>query len=355
MLPGFRHQRTLLFRAACEVLAALMIVVVADRLLAWAFDGVRPTDYRAFIETRRVFPEDSPPQILVLGDSHIADAYVPGIVEASTGWTSFNFAVYGSGPIEWYFLANDLLLRTQRPPQMVVIGTNPEMFFRVTSAGRYTPDLIKSTRLRVALLRHSGLDHDWFLLLESYRQRDLVPALVRHLRGLPGSAPVRLIRGSDAGYLRSVRHMQSQDELPLSSHPNTINPTQIQAFRDLLALLVRRDIEVIVVDPPVLPTSIDATLESSKFVQFDRILSRSLGAHGIRRFDFRNSRLARTLDYHDFLNAHHVCASGAAFFSTALGEWLANPAAPQDATLSRALQARAANPCVATASSNQIR
>jgi hypothetical protein len=331
---------------AVEIAAALCVFIATDQVLNLALNTARPADYRLFMESRQAFPEDDPPEILVVGDSHIADAYVPRRVYEETGRTSFNFAVYHSGPIEWRILVEDLLASSARAPRLVVIGANPAMFNRVTSGGKYTPEFISDPLLRIGLLRHSGLGDDWLLLLASYRQRDLVPALARRLSGRPPPAPVRLIQDVDHGYLKNLKHMNANEAFQGGSTTDLINPVQLQSFRALLDLLAGRGIEIAVADPPMEPRHLRAVRATAAYWTFDRALAQILIEHGVRRFNFRESELALQLDYRDFLNAEHVCASGAAYFSTFLGAWLRGGEEPTPAVQTRALEARAANACL---------
>jgi hypothetical protein len=227
-----------------------------------------------------------------------------------------------------------------------VIGANPAMFNRVTSGGKYTPEFISDPLLRIGLLRHSGLGDDWLLLLASYRHRDLVPALGRRLTGRPPSAPVRLIQDIDHGYLRNLKHMNADEVFQGGTTTVLINPVQLRSFRALLDLLAGHGIEIAVADPPLEPRHLRAVRATPAYGMFDRTLDQILIEHGVRRFDFRESEIALQLDYRDFLNAEHVCASGAAYFSTFLGAWLRGGEEPAQAVHTRASEARAANACL---------
>ena len=306
---------------ALEIAALLCVVVATDQLLSAALKAVRPPDHRIFLEARQAI-HDEAPDILVLGDSHIADAYVPEIVRRQSGLSSLNFGVYSSGPLEWEVLARDLFAHWTGTPQIAVIGASPAMFHRVTSGGRYSPELVTDPVLRLKLLTYSGLSDDWLLLLSSYRQRHLIPALVRILSGQSAPSPIRQIEGVDRGYLRNVLHMRADASFESGAYLNRVNPAQVAAFRALLDLLDSRGIRTIIVDPPVEPRHLSDLLLTPRYIEFDRTLNRVLATHGISRINFRTSDLARPLDYRDFLNAEHLCASGAAYFSTFIGAWI---------------------------------
>ncbi|MGH8630307.1 MAG: hypothetical protein ACREU7_06030, partial [Burkholderiales bacterium] len=236
-----------------EIAAALCVIVATDQLLLQTLTAVRPTDHRIFAESRHALASLDPPDILVLGDSHIADAYVPAIIQKQTGLTSFNFGVYGSGPIEWEVLARDLLARWERAPRLAVIGSSTAMFHRVTSGGRYTPEFVSNPLLRIELLRRSGVADDWFLVLAGYRQRHLVPALLRRLTGGPAPSPIRLVQDVDQGYLRSPKHMDPNERFQGGAYRDRINPEQASAFHKLIELLTLRGIAVVIADPPLEP------------------------------------------------------------------------------------------------------
>jgi hypothetical protein len=330
---------------AVEIAALACVIVVADQMMSAALQAVRPTDHRSFIDARLAPDAGQPPDILVLGDSHIADAFVPDIVGRASGLTSFNFGVYGSGPIEWEVLARDLLGRWSHAPRYAVIGASPAMFHRITSGGRYTPELVADPLLRIELLRHSGLRDDWLLLLSSYRQRDLIPALAGFVSGRPAPAPIRLIEGVDRGYLRNVRHMAADATFTGGAYRDRVNPDQVAAFRALLDLLAAHGIRTIIADPPMEPRHLRELRATRRYIEFDRTLGRAMAGYPLERINFRESGLAQALDYRDFLNAEHVCASGAAYFSTIAATWFSDRPSAADTIRPAALQARAGHSC----------
>jgi hypothetical protein len=331
-----------------EIFAAITVILLTDQLLSRMLTALRPADQQLFVESRQALPSGDPPDILVLGDSNIADAYVPAIVQEQTGWTSFNFGVYGSGPIEWEILTRDLLARWERPPRLAVIGTSAAMFHRATSGGRYTPELVSDALRRIELLRYSGLAEDWFLVLASYRQRYLVPALLRRLSGGPAPAPIRLVEAVDRGYLKNVKHMDRDEPFKEGSYRDRINPQQRNAFSRLLDLLAARGVTVVIADPPLEQRRVRIVLATSSYEEFERALNRVLVGRGVRRFDFRQSEAARQLDYRDFLDAEHVCASGAAYFSTFIAAWISETEESGRPVDARARASRDANACRAS-------
>src|SRR5689334_5487929 len=93
-----------------RILVFGLILVVADQSLGFLLKANRPVDYKLFIdEKKKFFEDDKQYDVLIIGDSHTADAFDPRIIEAKTGLTAFNLGVYHATPYENYFMLKSAL------------------------------------------------------------------------------------------------------------------------------------------------------------------------------------------------------------------------------------------------------
>ena len=295
------------------------ILVVIDTAFSRALDTARPDDYRAFIESKKGYDEHAErTELLFLGDSHTADAIVPRVVSRVTGLRVYNFGVYHMSPVEGFFLARDLVARSPKL-RAVVLGTNPIMFTRQLTAGKYTPMFIESPLIFGELLSavHSN---DFSLFSRAAKKLDLVPPLVMGTLGYPsGAEPQRLVDSVDRGYLvnRRCPGGEPEEEASPPRYDQGRVLRQVRFFRDTLKFLVDRGLTVVVVHPPVHAAQYAKIKNLRAVRQLEDTVTRLenagtpvLGSGNEYGVDFEDR---------DFLNSEHLCNPGALKFSAWVG------------------------------------
>ena len=106
----------------------VLIFVVLDRSFGLVLQSQRPIDYRLFIESKLAFFNSTKStDVLIIGDSHIADALDPRTIEKNTKLQAFNLGIYHSSPFENYFVTKAALDHFKEKPKIIVLGTNPVM------------------------------------------------------------------------------------------------------------------------------------------------------------------------------------------------------------------------------------
>src|SRR5689334_14695449 len=83
----------------------LSVLVVGDRLVSMLLQLYRPIDYKQFIDAKRsLFDSDRSYDVLLIGDSHIADAVDPRCLDSICGLSAFNLGIYHATPFENYYV-----------------------------------------------------------------------------------------------------------------------------------------------------------------------------------------------------------------------------------------------------------
>ena len=80
-----------------------LVLLVFDRALFLFFQSQRPNDYKLFLSSKKsYFDNDQQFDLLIIGDSHVADAVSPRVLEEEFKIKSFNLGIYLSSPYEYY-------------------------------------------------------------------------------------------------------------------------------------------------------------------------------------------------------------------------------------------------------------
>lgn len=310
-----------------------------DTLFSRLLDTGRPADYLAFIESKRDFDRSPRIDVLVLGDSHTADSVCPLEIRQRVGLEAFNFGVYHLSPLEGYYLLRDLLLRMERPPGLVILGTSPRMFTRPVTAGKYTPLFIKS-RLILADLLTTSQSRNLALFTSAGKKLDLVNPMLDRWVSSQRQQPTRDVRGVDSGYLKNVRHYRQLEDLepPLDLAETEMVKVQQEFLAKTIELLQSRGVEVMLVNPPLYNAYYDGIRESRTFRDFQTVLEDLTTNYQIELFNADNEVLRDELVKEDFLDGEHLCHSGATKFTRILADRLA--ATPHLAARGRKLDTR---------------
>jgi hypothetical protein len=303
----------------------LLVLMFIDHGLARLLDSARPKDYRQFIESKYAYDSARKYDIIFFGDSHIADGCVPSVFRESLCVEAFNFGVYHMAPIENYYLAKDVLSRGGSQPKVVVLGTNPQMFTRQPTAGKYTPFFIRNPFIKAQLLSWSFDETDLTLLSEVGRRKYLLESLFTKLLSTSTPKLVRIIENVDNGYLQNVRHMKKPDRSHNwgagGSQCEQVS-SQVEYFSRTIAFLKERGIGVLVVHPPMYLPVYLRRKDTTMFQEWKRTIDRLCREHNVPIYDPLNEFYLEKFTYDDFLNGEHLCYSGAVKFSRDLALWI---------------------------------
>jgi hypothetical protein len=297
-------------------------LVMIDRVIYYSLQYARPIDYKLFIDAKKdFFKEDKEYDILLIGDSHIANAIDPRILLSELNMSAFNLGIYSSSPFEWYFTVKAALNAAKQKPKIVMIGTNPAMFSRKVAVGQYTPLIVNdfTTHLKLGLYSDEALQSSFFF--KSVKEQYLFEAVVNKITGKK-YVPTRDIYTTSNGYLE-VRNQipgtnwnkfELETKLP-------INIKQIDYFNKTISFLIEKNIKVIIINPPMYFDSLEAESEN-RFNEFRRILDSSALKYKIPVFNQNYTVLKDSLQQNDFLNTGHLNFYGAKKFTYKLSYWM---------------------------------
>ncbi|MEL7145345.1 MAG: hypothetical protein AAFO69_03180 [Bacteroidota bacterium] len=302
-----------------------ILVVVVDYAVYTFFQYQRPVDYKLFIESKTdFFANDQQQDLLIIGDSHIANSTDPQTIERATGLSGFNLGVYHSSPFESYAMLKNALKKNIDRPKIVLIGTNPVMFHRELSKGRYTPIIIDDLRISAELAYQSveGIDATFFL--KSMRERYLIEHLISKATGKK-YVPRREVVSYEDGFLKYSNHIdESTWENPETIYNlhHSFNLDQVMYFEKTIQLLKNKGIQVIVVNSPIWYENLEKLEKQSEFQKFSYSLNAICSTYKVPIFN-RDHRVGEgTIGLNDFLDGEHLNFNGAVKFSIALSDFI---------------------------------
>lgn len=279
----------------------------------------RPIDYRQFLEAKQSFFEQTQDiQLLIIGDSHVADALHPDVIESEGGMRAFNLGVYHASPYEWYHLLLSSLRASGEKPKWLVLGTNPDMFSRPTEVGKYTPLIINDfeTQYELYLNSSTGIDKKFFV--KTLREDYLFEAVVSSLSGKEYK-PTRHVSHISNGYLETTNQMEGVKWSEVSLKERTYNEAQVEYLRKTIELAQAEDIKVVMVNPPIWRESLDARRQNERFILSKRVIDSLASAYELPVF---NQEYSVALEQSEFLNADHLNGFGAKKFSLEFARWV---------------------------------
>ena len=307
-------------RFLLKILALVVILILIDNLSYWILRKNMPSDYKAFVESKSDFNNKAKYiKTLIIGDSHIADAINPRILEAENN-LAYNYGVYHSAPYEYFQLLKYLLKTKDFEPKLLIIGTNPVMFTRELSPGRYTPLFINSFYDRFILYKEANsLDLEYFSSFkkESYLIKPTINNILRKTY-----EPTRVIKSVYNGYIENIR--TDSCSFNSSNHINNLtnNKIQIEYFKKLIYLAKENDIEILIVNPPIYYSEYTSLSEQSYFKNFVKEILLISEEENIEIFELGHEEIKSQYSKNDFLNPQHLNASGATKFTHTLAKYL---------------------------------
>jgi hypothetical protein len=299
------------------------ILIAIDKIAGVLLHTTMPFDFKIFLEAKQdFFRTDKDYDVVIIGDSHVADGIDPKVMEDSLHLSVFNLGVYHASPYECYYLAKAVLQHQSKKPKIIILGTNPIMFNRKMSPGKYTPLIINNflTKLGLYYFSEDGINGEYFFHI--VREKYLFKSLLKKIMG-EKYVPTRSIENTYNGYLKNTSQIAGTDWNAVSTaNTDSIIEAQVGYFNKTIELLSQENIKVVVANTPLWENKL-ASLKTDKiFIKTDSILKMSCKKNHIDFFNSDYSVLRDTLVKSDFLNTEHLNSSGAQKYTSELSKWL---------------------------------
>jgi len=305
-----------------KIVVFITIAFAVDRLLTWSLQFVRPIDYELFVDSKREFfnRRDSY-DIIILGDSQIADAVDPRVLSKKCGLSAFNLAIYGASPFANYYTLLAALKHLEQKPKAIMIGTTPETFKQPLLAGKYTPIIVQDWLVNWEMNLRSTKPFHVSNFFTTVRERYLFQSLMRKFSGAKYT-PTREIHNVYNGYLESHNQIAGTDWNEYKDSTAFSNAKQCEFFEKTIQLAMQNSIQVIIVHPPMWFNRLDAERETDQFKEFTLIIDSLRRKYALPVFNDDFEVLRGEVEQKDFLNTVHMNYFGAQKFSARLSEWL---------------------------------
>lgn len=308
--------KTLLF-ASC--------LFIMDFVCGYFLQTQRLSDYKQFLDSKiSFFDFDKDVDILILGDSHVADAIDTRTLEANLKLTAYNMGVYHASPFETYFIAKAALAKQLKKPKLILLGTNPIMFEKALSKGKYTP-LILSNNIELSYYSDEGFDASFFF--KSFREKYLFKLFIKKLKG-DKYKPTRIVEDVYHGHLKFYNQTPKLvwNKIPTVHKKSGENPKQVEYFIKTIKLALENNIPVIIVNPPIWQENLNAIEPSDSYQKFVATINESAKKFNLKVYemnvDCTNSTDILILPQKDFLNTQHLNYLGSKVFTKQFCDYL---------------------------------
>ncbi len=310
-----------------RVIILVVVIFLIDYLFSLLLDFGRPEDYKAFIDSKLSYQKyKKETQILFIGDSHTADAFVPSEIKKLTGKNTFNYGVYHMSPVEGYFILQDLLKRS-KSLEYVVLGTNPTMFNRNVTEGKYTPMFIKNYLVFLELLTVTECKN-LSVITRSGKKLDLFLPMIKIFFTGHESKTVRNIKNIDRGYLENVKNYTDINDLhcknKIYKNSKKVIPLQVEYFNKSIRLLKQNNIMVVIANPPINHMYIEDIKNTNVYKNYNFIIDSIAKNNNIEIYNQNQINKNINLINEDFLNGEHLCYTGALKNSTEFAKYFNN-------------------------------
>lgn len=240
---------------------------------------------------------------------------------------SYNLGIYHASPYENYYVTKAALFHLRNNPKLVILGTNPVMFERPVSQGRYTPLILGQNfslifyRIGLILNSQEGINQSTFL--KSVQEKYLFTHVLNTRILGKTYQPTREIRSVYNGHLEFYNQLPSQwSGFERIVRDSSINEKQVQYFEQTIKLLLSKNIEVLVVNPPIWFLELDAIRESQSFLMFEETIDHFKEHYVLVVYNESHDFLRNQLEIEDFLNTQHLNYKGSVKFTDQLCKYL---------------------------------
>lgn len=303
----------------------LGIFLIFDRAVGYFLQTQRPIDYKLFLQSKTDFFETNEAiDLLIIGDSHVADAIDSRTIEKKTFLKAYNLGIYHSSPFENYYMTKAALEELKQKPKMIVLGTNPIMFEKSLSKGKYTP-LILPFPYSLQLAKNSDEGFDIAFFLHTIREKYLVKSIFNQLRRVNYN-PTRVIKDVYNGHLKFYNQIPNTEWYSFeNAEAKQINQRQVEYFSKTIELALKSNIKVIIVHPPLWKHHLQTMSSGKSFYQFTNIINHITAKYNLKTYyNYLNEDFMDSLNFEkeDFLNTQHLNYYGSRKFTRGFSDFL---------------------------------
>jgi hypothetical protein len=298
--------------------------VIMERAALYFLPSLRPVDYKLFIESKTgFFNRQHDVDLLIFGDSQIADALDTRILERNSGMKSYNMAVYHTSPFEQYFIIQSAINHLEKKPEVVILGTNPRMFEMDLKKGRFTSIILRKDpkmNYQFSINSNEGLDQSFFFstLNEKYLFTDWFSRKLKAIKYIP----MREIVSVYKGHLEFYNQNDVDWEVFEDNGEREIFDEQVMYFTETIEFLKSHDLEILIVNPPIWPLEVEFLSATENYHKFQAILEKISDDYRITVYnpDFNLEYI--DLEHRDYLNTTHLNYYGSRKFTSHFSDYL---------------------------------
>jgi hypothetical protein len=282
--------------------------VIMERVVLYFLPSMRPLDYKLFIESKTdFFKKQHDVDILIFGDSQIADAMDTRILENNCRRKSFNLAIYDTSPFEQFYIIQSAINHLKRKPEIVILGTNPRMFDMDMTKGAYTSVILRKDpkiNYQFRVNSHEGLDQSFFFgtLNETFLFNDWFG------RKLDGRKyiPLREIVSVYNGHMEFYNQHDVEWEVFEDIEEGEFFDEQVGYFIKTIEFLKSHNIEILIVNPPIWPPEVEFLSNTERYRRFQAILGKISDDYRIAIYNPDFIFTDVDLEHRDYLNTTHL-------------------------------------------------
>lgn len=309
-----------------KILFFVTLFILFDKAAGYVLKHNRPIDYDLFLNSKlEFFKNPKPTDILIIGDSHIADALDPRTIESNTNLNTFNLGIYHTSPFENYYITKAALDKLDQKPKYIVLGTNPNMFEHELTKGKY-PTLILPRKNSLELVKNSKEGFDASFFLNIIQEKYLIKPLLNKIIGKPYQA-TRIIENVYNGHLKFYNQIpETQWYNFTTTKKSELKKQQVDYFAKTIELAIEHDIKVIIVHPPIWKENLNALIKTDSYKEFNNKMNELTKKYNLNTYYNYEGLNSDTLIFYnkDFLNSQHLNYSGSLKFTEGFSDFLKN-------------------------------
>jgi hypothetical protein len=281
---------------------------IMERVVLYFIPSIRPLDYKLFVESKTVFyKKHLDVDILIFGDSQIADALDTRILESNCGKKSYNMAIYDTSPFEQFYIIQSAINHLRKKPEIVILGTNPRMFDMDMTKGTYTSVILRNDPVmnyKFCIHSDEGLDQSFFFgsLNETFLFNDWFRRKIKGRKYMP----LREVVSVYNGHLEFYNQHDVEWEVFEDIEGGEFFDEQVGYFIKTIEFLKSHNIEILIVNPPIWPTEVEFLSNTERYRKFQANLEKISDDYRISVYnpDFIFNDV--DLERRDYLNTTHL-------------------------------------------------
>lgn len=292
-----------------QLLIFFTILFVADRIMGMILSANRPGDYASFLDAKiDFFKGNFDVDMLIIGDSHVADALDTRTIDERLNLSSFNLGIYHTSPFENYYVTKAALQDLPTQPRFIVLGTNPSMFERPLYVSKYTP-LILPLASKSALIFKSEEGFNANFFSQTLQERYLFSALRNRISGKPYQ-PTREVETVYSGHLKFFNQLMDADWSAVPDrYTGVFNHEQVAYFAKTIEMAQKAGVKVIIAHPPIWRNKMEAIRDTKSYIKFEQTIAAVVSKYKLS--EYHTSAIDTSgFVQQDFLDPQHLNYQG---------------------------------------------